>query len=263
MHLIDYFENEYYISGYPYRYDMYFEKNDKRYFVEMDGSLGHGHKSSKNSFIKKTPEETKQRDKDKDVVAEKSGIEMIRVDATLSTLKHLKSNILNSKLSTLFDLELVDFNKAYEFTLKNLCKEVCIYKRDHPEVFTMDLCKIFHLSHSCVLSYLHKGTDIGWCNFDGTEEHRRYAETHLVINNNYKCISVTNITTGEKDYYYSLAQLEEESLQKYNIKMWRHTVKTKLINDQFYYLGYFIEEISKDDYIKIATEKNLIDKEIL
>ena len=60
-----------------YSYDNYFEVNNKKYIVEMDGGLGHGKRTYKSS--KKDTNGIK-RDIIKDNLAKEHNIEIIRVE---------------------------------------------------------------------------------------------------------------------------------------------------------------------------------------
>lgn len=150
-----------------YKYDFYISSINL--IIETDGGW-HG---KDNKMSGKTKEETKDIDEDKERLAEKNSIEVIRVDCFKSELEHIKGNILISELDNIFDLSNVDWLKCHEFALSNLVKVVCQYKKDNLEKTTMEIGKLFNLEKTTILNYLKKGTILGWCNYDPKEEIRK------------------------------------------------------------------------------------------
>lgn len=98
------------------RYDFYFEINDSKYIVEMDGGF---HRY----------EDSRINDSYKDEMAQKHNINVIRIDCDYGKIgdryDYIKTNIINSEISTILDLSNVDFDKADTFGFENECKEVC------------------------------------------------------------------------------------------------------------------------------------------
>ena len=143
------------------RFDFYFELDNNKYAVEMDGRW---HKVD-NKMSGQTKEESMLIDENKDNIAKEHDIEVIRIDCAFSDLEYIKSNIIKSKLNTIFDLELVDWIKCEEFALKNLVKEICIIW-DNGKRTISELAEIYKLSTTTIRSYLHKGVKLGWCNYN-------------------------------------------------------------------------------------------------
>ena len=112
-------------------YDMYFEINQEKYIVEMDGAIGHGHEQASKKYHRRTPEESLRIDKLKEEIAEECGCKVIRIDAIVSDLDYLKVNIYKSELNNLFDLSIIDWQKVFEYTCTNLVKQVCDYKKNN------------------------------------------------------------------------------------------------------------------------------------
>jgi hypothetical protein len=90
----------------PKKYDFYFELNDKKYIIEMDGGLGHGNKVYSNSKI--TIAETLEVDRFKDQLAQENNINMIRINCYYDLndrFNYIKDNISNNEnLNKIFDL---------------------------------------------------------------------------------------------------------------------------------------------------------------
>ena len=93
-----------YISEYspkwisPKRYDNYFEINNCKYIVEVDGGIGHGKYVFKDS--KQTVEESFLLDKYKDDIASKNNILVIRIEANESNLEYMKKSDENVVINT-------------------------------------------------------------------------------------------------------------------------------------------------------------------
>jgi hypothetical protein len=105
-----------YISEYspdwisPKRFDNYFEINDNKFIVEVDGGIGHGKYVFKNS--NKTVDGTLMTDNYKTQKAIEHDIKVIRINADKSDMEFIKSEIDSSILSNLFDLKTIDWERC-------------------------------------------------------------------------------------------------------------------------------------------------------
>lgn len=94
-------------------YDIYFEKDNKKYIVEMDGGLGHGNRTYTKSD--KSKDELLDIDKIKDLLAKEHDIEVIRINCDYGSndrYSFILNEVLNSKLSSILNLSLIDFKKS-------------------------------------------------------------------------------------------------------------------------------------------------------
>lgn len=157
------FSSEY--KFYNYKFDFYFELNNKKYNLEMDGALGHG---NKNKLSGQTAETTKEIDKQRDKLVKEHGIEVIRINCKISDLEYIKTNIINSNLSSLFNLSNINWLICHEFALNSRIKEVCNYWNNGIKN-THEIAKIMKLHYLTVLDYIKKGTKLGWCNYNSSE----------------------------------------------------------------------------------------------
>lgn len=115
-----------------YRYDavIYLNKDKERgnIIIEMDG-FGHGNK------IVKNPTEDqilKQRneilyDMEKEITALRNYNYLIRIDCEKSDMEYIRDNILNSKLSELFDLSNIDWDECDMDACSNITKQMAEY----------------------------------------------------------------------------------------------------------------------------------------
>jgi len=145
----------------PKRYDFYFELNNKKYIIEMDGDW---HNKS-NNMSKLTIEEVNEIDDYKDKMAEEHGIEVIRIDCKYSDINYIKNNIITSRLNNILDLSKIDWLKCHEYACSNRVKEACSLWNNKVRN-TVQIGKIMKLVSSTVVKYLKQGTKLGWCDYD-------------------------------------------------------------------------------------------------
>lgn len=94
----------------------------------------------------------------------------IVIDCSVSELKYIKNNILNSKLSRLLDFSKVNWAIVGEFSAGSLVKTVCDLWKESEDVVTSEIVTKTGLSRTTVIRYLKKGKELGWCNYDPREE---------------------------------------------------------------------------------------------
>lgn len=136
--------------------DFIIYKDDRKIPLEADG----GFHRKDNNMSGMTAEMHKYIDKQRDGNCLKYlGEETIRI----SDEGNIKENVLNSKLSLVFDLSKIDWLKCEEFALKNIVKEVCDKYKEGDDV--LKICKDFDISDTTVRNYIRKGNEIGWVEY--------------------------------------------------------------------------------------------------
>lgn len=154
----------------PRRYDFYFELNNKKYILEMDG----GFHSKDNSLSGQTKEESKNIDNYKDEQAKEHGIEVIRINCNYENndkFEYVKQNVLNNKkLNELFNLSKISWDIINKYSLSNLSKVACEYKRNNSDLTTGDIGKLMNLGGQVIRKYLKQGNELDWCHYDADEE---------------------------------------------------------------------------------------------
>lgn len=143
----------------PYLFDNYFEYNDNKYVLEMDGQF---HYSDNNKY-KISHKEVREKDIIKDNLAKKYNINVIRIDCKKSDMNYIKNNILNSKLNEIFDLSNIDWIECEKYAYKNIVKEVCSFYENNGYPQYKDMVSIFNLHESTIGRYIRKGIKCGWC----------------------------------------------------------------------------------------------------
>lgn len=147
------------------RFDIYFVYKNNKYIIEMDGGLGHGNMAYGN---KKDVDGLKN-DKYKEELAAQHDIQVIRVNAIKSDMEYLKTSIENTKLSTIFDLNSIDWIECEKYALNNLVNKICKDYEDDIFLSTKDLSKKYQLSEVTVSTYLSRGKNVGWVTYMPTE----------------------------------------------------------------------------------------------
>ena len=153
-------EFEYYLEDNSlYRYDAYFTYKNQKYIIEMDGAFHY-----KETWFGSL-EKTKHSDKEKDSLAIKNGIKLIRINCIRSIPEHIKNSILESELSYIFELKNIDWNLCEEFAANNLTKEICNYYNNNGNNVT-DAMKEFCMCRGTIIKYLKLGSNLDWCKYN-------------------------------------------------------------------------------------------------
>lgn len=147
----------------PKKYDFYFEYNNKKYILEMDGGIGHGNRKFKS--LEKDVDGF-QNDIKKDVLAKEHNIEVIRIDCLQSEKEYIKNNILmNQILINIINDSVIDWNYCDLYAHKNTIKEVCEYW-NNGEYTTKELGEKFNRARHTIKEYLKRGSKLGFCKYD-------------------------------------------------------------------------------------------------
>lgn len=146
-----------------YRYDFYFNINGAQYIVEMDGGFHFNNVFGACS------------DDEKDKIAIQNGVEVIRINCDYQIrdrFDYVKSHIINSKLSELFDLSIIDWNACDKNAEGSLLISACEYYAngitDIGEISTK-----VGVKNSTVIRYLKAGARLGLCDYDSKEARRK------------------------------------------------------------------------------------------
>lgn len=151
-------------SGMPWsgkkRYDFYIE--ELSLIVETHG---YQHYSKRHEFHTSSNRDEKSNDEYKRNLALKNGIEhYIELDCRMSDFDFIKSSVMNSELVNLLDIDSINWDNVKIGSLKSLMIEACsIYNSGVSSA--SQIAQILKIDKSTSLDYLHKGTEIGLCNY--------------------------------------------------------------------------------------------------
>ena len=184
------------------KFDIYFEYENRKYVIEMDGGLGHG----RIKFASKEKDDIGlEIDNEKDNLAKQHNIYVIRIDAQKSELEYLKYNIEISVLSNIFNLSEIDWIDCEEFARSNLIKTICNeYENDifiSPEI----LSKKYNLSYRTIINYINIGRKIGWVSSKQKDNIRT------------RIIRYTPLLVNDKYYFSCLKSFEENAVDIFNL----------------------------------------------
>ena len=152
--------------------------NDKRYdFYIEDMSLiieTHGvqHYSSEKVFCKENARDEADNDLYKRELALSNGIgHYVELDCRNSDFNYIKTSVLNSELSLLFNLDNIDWNQVGKASLKSKVLEVCELYNSGVKSRTK-ISNALNLHISTVIDYLTRCADVGLCDYS-TDRHKK------------------------------------------------------------------------------------------
>lgn len=143
-----------------YKYDFYVESNYDRYFIEMDGQFHYD-----DYFV--SHEDVRNIDIIKDKLAFNHGINMIRIDCNYPNMnqrfEYIRQSIQDSRLSDIFDLTLIDWDKCNIDGTKSLHIEAANQYNNGLSIreISNNLC----ISYSTVYSWLKRLSKEGLCSY--------------------------------------------------------------------------------------------------
>lgn len=178
----------------PYKYDNFFQYNGQNYFLEMDGWFHYREDSMSDIPL----EERQKIDALKDELAREHNIHMIRINCVESNRDYIANNMINSELSSIFDLSKIDWQKCDMQAQKNLVKEACeLYMSGIKS--TKEISEIIRVGQNTVIRYLKKGVEFGWCDYDSKQSRARMQQPKL-----RKPIIAINIQNNIEYYFDSM-----------------------------------------------------------
>lgn len=159
------------------RLDVYFEKDNKKYAIEMQG-LQHETLKWRNKILPKIKElDDYKRDKLKE-----KGIIEIEIDAKESNFDYIYNNIINSELNNILNLSNVNWKNILENCYNNLIKEVCDLYNDNPHYSTKDIAEKMFLNVSTIIIFLKRGSKLDWCDYEVIgDNNRKYIKNSKYI----------------------------------------------------------------------------------
>lgn len=198
------FETEYNPEWACGPYDNKFEIDGEIYIIE-----NHGKQHYEESTRGRSLREEQQNDDNKYNIAVKNGVlheNYIIVDARNSELEYIKRSIINSRLSEIFDLNIIDWDDCFEKSLKNLVKVVCdLYTNENISV--PKISARLKIGKTTVRRYLRKGELLGWCIYD-TKKEQMYVQK-----NASECRKTKVVCLNTKKTFNSI----KEAAEFYNI----------------------------------------------
>lgn len=198
-----------------YFYDNYFEYNNKKYIIEMDGGFHYKDVSSYNKSLS----EIQYIDRIKTELANQNGIEVIRIDCQESDCDYIKNNILSSNIASIFDLSSIDWDMCNKMANKNILKQACdLYNSGITNL--NDIAQILQVHKSTINRYLKSGAKFGWCNYDA----KKSIKESVRYRSNAKPIILINDNNDVIQEFYSIHDCCEKIKEQYGISLWRQKI---------------------------------------
>ena len=175
-------------------YDFYFEKDNQKYIVEMDGYF---HEND-NYMSNQTAFDSQYIDDEKDRLALDNDIHMIRIPCIPSTTYVIKNNILKSELPSILDLSEINWNDCFYKSTNRIIKDICIEYNNGLTI--TELSKKYKKHIDTIRKYLDHGTTIGLCEYKHDDN-----KSHVVCLNDKKYYDM--IKDASKHYNVTTASI--------------------------------------------------------
>ena len=223
---VDYLDFEYspeWIT--PKRYDNYFEYQNKKYILEMDGDF-HFKDNRMNSITK---EQIKKDDYYKNHLAMQNGIYVIRIDCRQPNAEYIINKINDSVLAFIFNLNIVDWNQCDFYATSNFAKEVCeFYQINKDKMSYKDIQKYFSISEQTFIRYKKQGLKFGWCTCSKEDD----SLTRSLGSNDPRSIPVSVYIDNEWITFKSINLCRKVLEKQFNTKFSNSGIKNAILNNK-------------------------------
>ena len=148
-------------------------------------------------------------------------------------------------MSEIFNLHRVDWIKIGQDSEKSLVKEVCDYWHIHNDInheglTTTEIGNILNINRGVILSYLKKGSSIGFCNYNAKEERKKVTLNMYKSNNKKIKIFKNGKCLGE---FYNSEMLEKQSEVLFGVKLLKASIRAVARHDMKSYKGFTFEYV--------------------
>lgn len=213
------------------RYDVYFEINNQKYVIEMQGRQHY-----ENGWYSGEPlDAIVCRDKNKLRLAIEHNIIPIIIDARKSDDRFIIHNICSSLLSEIFDLSIVDWEQCKVDAAKNIIKQVCDYYCKNPNISITNLAKEHHIHKVTAMRYLKIGNEFGWCMYStgmSNEKHKQRMSKRINVFDRQMMLVCT---------YNSVSECAKLLSEIYGVLFTRTSIRRACIEDCKSYHGLYFE----------------------
>ena len=152
----------------------------------------------------------------------------------------MKDNLLKSDIVNIINLNNVDWEECERFALSNRVIEICEYWNNKKEnETTSDLELIFKINRHTIIEYLKKGTELGWCNYNGKEEQEKSRKR----SKNGKAVAMYDLEGNFIIEEMSVIKLKERCLKELNINLNTKNISALCLCKQKDHKGYIFKYI--------------------
>lgn len=171
-------------------YDIYFELEKNKYIIEMDGGF-HNKIRNKSGL---SLEDIKYIDLEKDRLAKEHGVKVIRIDCDYKTndrYEFIKNNILNSSLSTILDLNKIDFDSSNEKSISsNIVQAAKLWNEGYS---IKDIKSKLMVGDTALRTYLQTAKKINLCDYNKEDSRQRSCCTKVI------CLDTMEIFNSQQE----------------------------------------------------------------
>ena len=199
------------------RYDGFFKMGEQEYVAEMDGKQHYkdGYFCFKGEKIRYQPKNQKKIDKEKDELAQKQRVILIRIDCSKIYNNVLINNIQNSELGKLVDFSNFDWKECIKECFISKMRQVWnMYNQDQNISYHIIAEKV-HITIGTVHRYLVLGNEMGACSYSGKEKPLKNLKK--ASESNRKKIKV--IENGINQEFASIQKAAEFLSNLFNLKI--------------------------------------------
>lgn len=184
-------------------YNMIIEAHGKQhYYCDFSGVGG------------RTLEEEQENDQLKMDLATRNHIQYyITIDCSKSENDYVRKSIMTSLLPTIlnFKEDDIDWKQCHCYAIENIVKEVCLhYDKDVNNI--EELTNMFSLSRNTIVSYLKKGSELQWCNYDADYNKKRNHKENgqRVIQTMSRCVQQLDVNGQVIKEYPSIQEAQRQ-----------------------------------------------------
>jgi hypothetical protein len=144
--------------------------------------------------------------------------------------------------------------KAEEFACSNLVKIASKYKRNNPDLTSIEIAKLMKMSKSPIQKYLKKGNDLKWCTYNADKEHDKSLFKKGQKSMNSKSVVILQNNIILYNYIFeSCVDLERKSEKLFGVKLGNSAISSVCRGIKPQYKGFTfkytsdltLEELSK------------------
>lgn len=246
------------------RYDFYFKIKDESYIIEVHG-IQHYENSNRGRLLK----EEQENDRVKEELAKDNEVDAyIIIDARESTVEWMKESVLNSDLTGIVgDIDFEEIGRLASNSFIKIASDLW----SEGNFSVSDISAKMAISKVTIRSYLKRGAEIGWCDYDSTQGNKRAvvqfsfqgelikewetaseAARSLKISGNRissVCAGLTKTTGGFIWMYKDISQSKIESQIEYSLSPAKNSRKVIQLTKE----GVFLREWNSTSVASKAT----------
>lgn len=172
---------------------------NKNILIELDGELGHGHRTF-GEYNEEKIKKSLEIDNEKDLLAKENGFNIIRIDVTYTKYEQILEKIINSKLKEFFNFNNIDLDDIFIRSLNNNVKQICeFYEQNKNNMLKKEMYEKLHISKNTFKNYLKIGDKYGWCVYEPNKNKGNHNKISIFVDNGEKRIIYKSISDASKN----------------------------------------------------------------